>query len=67
MSEDTFVEDELLLAHLKSMNHSVLPLRYKSSIKELAERNDGAMVYLILAMCDRIYKLEQKVKELSDE
>ena len=54
-------EDEMLVAQLKSIDHGVMPERYKGAISSLAAEGKGELVYLFLMMNDRINKLEAQV------
>ena len=54
-------EDQLLVAQLKTIDHGVMPERYKGAIRELAEKEEGGLIYLFLMMNDRINKLEAQV------
>ena len=54
-------EDQLLVAQLETIDHGVMPERYKGAIRELAEKEEGGLIYLFLMMNDRINKLEAQV------
>ena len=63
--EISAMEMEMIIAQINSQDHSILPLRYKSAIKDMAsDERLGSSVYLFLMMNDRINKLESKIKEL---
>ena len=54
-------EDEMLVAQLKTIDHGVMPERYKGAITSLAAEGKGELIYLFLMMNDRINKLEAQV------
>ena len=54
-------ENEMLVAQLKAIDHGVMPERYKGAIRELAEKEEGGLIYLFLMMNDRINKLEAQI------
>ena len=50
--------DQLILEELKSKNIDGLTDRGKIAIRELAEMNEGAVIFLILSLNSRIRDLE---------
>ena len=50
--------DESILAELKAQNIDGLTARGKLAIRELAELNEGAVIFLILSLNSRIRDLE---------
>ena len=58
---NTADNDELVIEELKSQNIEGLTNRGKLAIRELAESDEGAMIFLILSLNSRIRDLEQVI------
>jgi len=58
----TEVSDDLILAQLKSQDHSVLSDRCKGAIHGIAQKDKGEEIYLFLAMNQRIVALEKRLE-----
>ena len=58
---NTTNSDELILEELKAQNIEGLTNRGKLAIRELAELNEGAVIFLILSLNSRIRDLEQAI------
>lgn len=54
-------KDELVLEELKAQNIEGLTDRGKLAVRELAELDEGAVIFLILSLNSRIRDLEQVV------
>jgi len=54
-------KDELILEELKSQNINGLTDRGKLAIRELADSNEGAAIFLFLSLNSRIRDLEDAV------
>lgn len=52
-------KDDLILEELKAQNISGLTDRGKLAIRELAELNEGAVIFLFLSLNSRIRELEE--------
>lgn len=55
-------DDEMILAQLKSEDHSVLSARSKAAISNLGEESKGAEIFLFLSMNQRIVALEKRLE-----
>lgn len=64
MSDSEFDQDELVLQELKSQKLDGLTPRAKMAIKELANRDQGAMIFLIVGLNKRIKELEESMSSL---
>jgi len=56
-----FDQDELVLQELKSQNIEGLTQRGKMAIRELADQNEGAVIFVLLSLNSRIRELEQQL------
>ena len=56
---NTLDEDKIVLEELKAQNIDGLTNRGKLAIRELADANEGAMIFLLLSLNSRIRDLEQ--------
>ena len=56
---NTLDKDKLILDELKAQNIEGLTVRGKLAIRELAELNEGAVIFLILSLNSRIRDLEE--------
>ena len=57
----TFDQDELVLQELKSQDISGLTNRGKMAIREIAEADQGAIIFLFLSLNSRIRELENQL------
>ena len=60
---NTLDKDKLILEELKAQNIEGLTERGKLAIRELAELNEGAVIFLILSLNSRIRDLEKLPSE----
>ena len=56
---NTLDKDKLILEELKAQNIDGLTDRGKLAIRELAESNEGAVIFLLLSLNSRIRDLEK--------
>ena len=56
-------KDKLILEELKAQNIDGLTDRGKLAIRELAELNEGAVIFLILSLNSRIRDLEEALSK----
>jgi hypothetical protein len=61
MSESDFDKDDLVLQELKSQNIEGLTPRGRLAIRELADQNQGAAIFVLLSMNSRIRELEKQL------
>ena len=57
----TIEQDDLLIQEMKNQKFDGLTQRGKIAIKELADQDFGALIFLILSLNSRINKLEKKL------
>jgi len=60
-----FDQDDLVLQELKSQNIEGLTPRGRLAIKELADQDSGAMIFLILSLNSRIRELETQLSRIN--
>ena len=60
---NTLDKDKLILEELKAQNIDGLTDRGKLAIRELAELNEGAVIFLILSLNSRIRDLEEALSK----
>lgn len=65
--ESSFERDDLVLAELKCQNIKGLTKRGKVAITELADQNQGAVIFLLLSMNSRIRDLETALANSNQE
>jgi len=56
-------KDKLVLEELKAQNIEGLTDRGKLAVRELAESNNGAVIFLILSLNSRIRDLEEIISQ----
>jgi len=61
-----FDKDDLVLQELKSQNIEGLTGRGRVAVRELADQNQGAVIFLILSMNSRIRELESQLSGLAN-
>lgn len=61
MSESDFDQDDLVLQELKSQNIDGLTNRGKLAVTELADQDQGAMIFLILSLNSRLREMEKQL------
>ena len=61
MSDSQFDQDDLVLQELKSQNIEGLTNRGKLAITELADQDQGAMIFLILSLNSRLREMEKQM------
>ncbi len=59
-------KDKLVLEELKSKNIEGLTARGKVAIKELADLNEGAIIFLFLSLNSRIRDLEEVLGRINN-
>lgn len=67
MSIDKSREDDMVLEELKSQNIKGFTDRGKLAIVELAEQNQGALIFLVLSLNSRIRDLEETLLGIRQE
>ena len=63
---NTLDADKLVLEELKAQNIDGLTHRGKLAIRELAEANEGAVIFLLLSLNSRIRDLEQTLSHYKE-
>ena len=63
---NTLDKDKLILEELRSQNIEGLTDRGKLAIRELAELNEGAVIFLILSLNSRIRYLEEALSKINN-
>ena len=61
MSDSVFDQDELVLQELKNQDIKGLTPRGRLAVRELADRDHGAMIFLMLSFNSRIRELESQL------
>ena len=61
MSQTEFDQDDLVLQELKSQDIAGLTPRGKMAVRELADKDQGANIFLILSLNSRIRQLENVI------
>ena len=61
MSDSDFDQDDLVLQELKSQEIKGLTPRGKMAVHELANQDQGAMIFLVLSLNTRIRDLESTI------
>lgn len=64
-SEKSFDNDALLIAQLRSNDHSFMSPKSMAAIRDLAENEQGSLIFLFLSMSQRIKNLEDVVESLT--
>ena len=63
----SFDKDDMILEELKAQNIKGFTTRGKFAITELANNNEGAMIFLILSLNSRIRDLEEALNRVDIE
>ena len=63
----SFDKDDMVLEELKSQNIKGFTPRGKLAVTELANNNEGAMIFLILSLNSRIRDLEDALSRVDIE
>ncbi len=66
-SSSSFERDDLVLAELKCQNIKGLTNRGKVAVTELADQDQGAIIFLILSLNSRIRDLEDTLGNKNQE
>lgn len=59
-----FDQDDLVLQELKSQDIEGLTKRGRMAVRELADQNEGAVIFLMLSMNSRIRELEKQLSQV---
>ena len=56
-----FDQDELVLQELKSQDIEGLTKRGRMAVRELADQNQGALIFLVLSLNSRLCEVEKQL------
>jgi len=59
-----FDQDELVLQELKSQDIEGLTQRVKMAVRELADQNQGALIFLVLSLNSRLREVEKQLSQV---